>query len=223
MKDKIRLKHLNRTVLVLLFAVLTGLALSSCKKLDFTKTEINIPADTWLYYDNGTNFTSINANSGGNFDIAIRFSKEQIDSYQGFLISKVTFFPVEGYPAAYSIELWEGGDSPTLVHMQDVSSVTSGAWNTVYIDQSVYVDNSKDLWVGVWIQNYTAGTYPAGCDSGPAVAGKGDLYSIDNGVSWKSLYTSDGLNYNWNIEVYLTNSSGQKVMLTKTDQAHENN
>ncbi len=118
MKHKILLKQINGTGFVLLFAVLTSLALFSCKKLDFTKTEINPPpGDTWLYYDNGTNYTSINASGGVNFDIAIRFTKEQIDSYQGFLISKVTFFPVEGYPAAYSVEIWEGGDSPTLVHI----------------------------------------------------------------------------------------------------------
>jgi hypothetical protein len=210
------MKQKNRTVFVLMFAAITCLPVFSCKKLDFTKTEINYPNDEWLHYDNGTNFTGINANSGGAFDIAVRFNSDQIISYDGFLISQVKFFPVVGYPATYTITIWEGFDFPALIHTQEVS-VISGSWNTAYLDLALYVDATQDLWVGVWIQNYEAGTYPAGCDEGPAVANKGDLYSIDDGATWYSLYESDGLNYNWNIQVYLTSVGGQKAMLGSPD------
>jgi hypothetical protein len=198
---------------VLLFALLAGLALTSCKKLDFTKTEIQPPpGDMWLSYDNGTNYQGISANSGGNFDIAIRFDPSQLTDYDGYQISEVKFYPLTGYPAAYSITLWEGPEPPTLIKVQS-AAITSGVWNTIYLDELFYVDASQDLWVGVWIQDYPAGTYPAGCDSGPAIAGNGDLYSVDDGVSWSSLYNSDGLNYNWNLEVYLVSPYGKKVML----------
>jgi hypothetical protein len=199
---------------VLLFALVAGLAFTSCKKLDFTKTEINPPpGDKWLFYDNGSNYTGVSANSGGNFDIAIRFNPSQLTDYDGFQISEVKFYPVTGFPAAYSVTLWEGVEPPDLLKVQS-ASIISGTWNTVYLDELFYVDASQDLWVGVWVQDYPAGTFPAGCDSGPAIAGKGDLYSIDDGVSWSSLYNSDGLNYNWNIEVFLTSSYGKKVVLS---------
>ena len=213
MRDLNRLKQKSRTGLVLLLAVLTSLAIFSCKKLDFTKTEIEVPVNDWLHYDNGNNYTGISANSGAYFDIAIRFSASQLANYEGFLISKVKFFPVEGYPAIYSITIWDGGDFPTLLHVQPVTSVIAGFWNEVTVDDIFYVDASQDLWIGIWIQDYPAGTFPAGCDSGPAVAGKGDLYSIDDGASWSSLYNADDLNYNWNLQVLLTGMSGQKALL----------
>ncbi|MCU0369881.1 MAG: hypothetical protein MUC31_00560 [Bacteroidales bacterium] len=216
MKDVIQTNRRFRICLTLGLAVMTGLGLYSCKKLDFTKTEIGNPQDEWLHYDNGTNYTGISANSGGAFDIAIRFSAFQIINFDGFLISKVRFFPVLGYPTEYSITIWQGSEPPVLLHVQDIT-VISGTWNEAVIDDFYYVDASKDLWIGVWIQNYAAGTYPAGCDAGPAVAGKGDLYSIDDGSTWYSLYTSDGLDYNWNLQVYVTDLKGRQVELGNTD------
>jgi hypothetical protein len=212
MKDLILFKQKCRTAMIMALAILASLAMSSCKKLDFTKTEIEEPTNEWLHYDNGTNYTGISANLGGDFDIAVRFSTSQIAIYDGFLISQVKFYPLVGYPAIYSITLWEGSEPPEFLYVQSVS-VVSGTWNEVTVEDNYYVDASKDLWVGVWIQDYPSGTYPAGCDAGPANAGKGDLYSNDDGASWYSLYTTDGLNYNWNLQVYLTSYWGQKVIL----------
>jgi len=221
MKEIIRFKQISRTGFVLLFAVLTCLGILSCKKLDFTKTEIEIPADdTWLFYDNGSNYDGISANWGGDFDIAIRFSMAQIANYQGYIISKVKFFPIEGYPAAYSITLWQGGDPPSLIQLQSVPTVIAGVWNEVSLDDLFYVDASQDMWVGVWIQDYPLDTHPAGCDSGPAVAGKGDLFSNDDGASWYSLYNENNdFNYNWNLRVLLISPYGQKVMLGDADES----
>jgi hypothetical protein len=49
---------------------------------------------------------------------------------------------------------------------------------------------------------HNSGSYPASCDSGPAVAGFGDMISID-GTTYQSMATAYGLNYNWNIAGYL--------------------
>ena len=209
------------TRIMIILTVLAGLALTSCKKLDFTKTEIlPPPGDKWMFYDNGVNYTGISANSGGDFDIAIRFNSSQLTDYDGYEIAEVKFYPVTGYPADYSVTIWEGSEPPTLLHLQS-TSVISGMWNTVYIDQYLYLDASKDLWAGIWIQDYPAGTYPAGCDAGPAVAGKGDLYSIDDGQTWYSLFNSDGLNYNWNLQVYLDDLTGKKKVLTSGNDPAE--
>jgi hypothetical protein len=212
------MKLIYMTRVTLLFTVLACLAVTSCKKLDFTKTEVPPPpGDEWLFYDNGSNYTGVSANSGGNFDIAMRFNPSQLSDYNGFQIAEVKFYPLTGYPATYSVTLWKGTEPPTLIKVQ-AASVVSGSWNSVYLDELLYVDATQDLWVGIWIQDYPSGTYPAGCDAGPAVAGKGDLYSIDDGVSWSSLYNADGLNYNWNLEVFLVYPYGKKVMPgTETD------
>jgi len=58
------------------------------------------------------------------------------------------------------------------------------------------------------------GTYPGGVDDGPAIAGAGDMISFDVGVTWESMYaTNSSLNYNWNLEVYITNEKGVEAKL----------
>lgn len=221
MKVNLMIKDKKRTAVFWMLVLLAGISILSCKKLDFTKTEIIPPAgDKWLYYDNGLNYTGINANSGGAFDIAIRFNASQLSNYDGFEISQIKFFPLEGYPATYSVTIWEGYEPPTLLHVQS-ASVISDTWNSVTIDDYFAVDASQDLWIGVWVQNYPAGTYPAGCDAGPAVAGKGDLYSNDNGVTWNSMSISDALDYNWNLQVFVSDPYGKKVILAPATAADE--
>jgi hypothetical protein len=192
--------------------IMAFLAITSCKKLDFSKSDIDIGGGKWLYYDDGRNFTGISANSLGNFDIAIRFSPSQLTDYDGFEISQVRFYPLVGNPATYSVTLWKGFEPPYLIHVQP-ATVEPGKWNTENIDSTLYVDASSQLWVGIKVQNYPAGSYPAGVDEGPANAGRGDLYSINNGVNWYSLYYTDGINYNWNLQVLLNHPSGKKTLI----------
>jgi hypothetical protein len=217
MKDKTKFKGIIKAGRLLALVLLTGLVMIACKKLDFTKTE-PIPDNqpVWLHYDDGVNYDGIFANSGGNFDIAIRFIPADLSAYDGFMISKVKFFPKEGYPAVYYITLWKGAEPPTIQKVQEVT-VIAGVWNEFSFDEIYFVDASTDLWIGVWITNYPADTYPAGCDDGPAIVGKGDVFSPDDGVTWYSLYEANpDLNYNWNLQVLVTNDYGKKATLGAT-------
>jgi hypothetical protein len=210
---------IKASMALLLIAIAATFSITSCKKLDFTKTEPPnpLPDEYWLKYDDGTNYTGVFANSGMAFDIAVKFSTGQLYAYQGFTISKIKFFPLTGAPAAYSVTLWEGS-VPDLFHVQN-TTIVEGQWNTVSIDQPYTVNSSLELWVGVWIRDYPSGTYPAGCDDGPAIPGYGDLYSIDDGITWNSLFNADGLNYNWNLQVMLTSKTGEKVVLDPSGYA----
>jgi hypothetical protein len=217
MKDKTKLKCIIKAGRLLALVLLAGLVMIACKKLDFTKTE-PIPDDNavWLHYDDGVNSDGIYANSGGDFDIAIRLNSTDLIAYEGYEISKIKFFPMEGFPAVYYITLWQGIEPPTLLHVQEVS-VVAGTWNEFYLDQYFFVNSATDLWAGVWITDYPASTYPAGCDNGPAIAGKGDLFSPDNGSTWYSLYQANpDLNYNWNLQVLVTNEYGKTVSIGAT-------
>lgn len=212
MKDTPHLRRLIKAGRLVVMVILAGLVIVSCKKLDFTKTE-PLPQDVWLHYDDGINYTSVYCNYGGSFDIAMRFSPSDLTKYDGYEISKIKFYPTEGYPTVYYITLWEGSEPPTLLHAQQVS-VIADTWNEAGLSQYFEVDASTDLWVGVWITSYPTDTYPAGCDEGPADAGKGDLYSADNGLTWYSLSTvNTDLNYNWNLQVMLSSPGGEKVTL----------
>lgn len=219
MKDDYKIRRLITAAGLFVLAVACLLTSASCKKLDFTRTE-PIGQDKWLHYDDGVNYDGIFANSGGNFDIAIRFSASELAPYDGFRISKLKFFPKVGYPAVFYITIWSGTEPPTLLKVQEISSVIAETWNEVSYDESYYIDASSDMWFGVWITDYPASTYPAGCDNGPAVVGKGDLFSPDDGVTWYSLYTANSeLNYNWNLQVYVTNLYAKTVPLAPSDES----
>lgn len=166
----------------------------------------------WLKYDDGNNYTGIGLTDGSNFDYAVRFPVQALTNYDGYRISKVRFYPKEA--ATFHVEVYEGTGSPTLVYYEEVSNPILNTWNEYSPSNAYYIDSDTEVWVGLWVTSYIMGTYPAGCDDGPAIAGAGDMISFDDGVTWESMYTgNNSLNYNWNLEVYVTNQKGVEVKL----------
>lgn len=167
----------------------------------------------WLKYDDGTNSTGIGLTDGSNFDYAIRFPTQALTNYDGYRISKIRFFPKE--PAVFYAEVFDGINPPSLVFYEEIASPVLNSWNEYTPAYNYYIDSGVELWVGIWVTNYVMGTYPAGCDDGPAIAGAGDMISFDNGISWESLYYGNAeLNYNWNLEVFVTNQKGEEAKLS---------
>ncbi len=167
----------------------------------------------WLKYDDGVNFTGIGLTDGSNFDYAIRFPTQALTNYDGYRISKIRFFPKEA--ATFYAEVYEGVNPPLYVFHEMINNPVLNSWNEYNPVYTYYIDSGVELWVGIWVTNYVMGTYPAGSDDGPAVAGAGDMISFDDGVSWESLYTGNPLlNYNWNLEVFVTNQKGEEARLS---------
>lgn len=166
------------------------------------------PLYEWLQYDNGTNYDGIGLMEGSYFDVAIRFTPDQLESFAGWKIIKFRFFPKYGAPVSYSLEVFKGTDG-VLDYLQIIPFVTPDTWNEVDLSTPYTIDNTTDLWVGYWVQNQPADVYPAGVDQGPATPYKSDLISTDNGATWFSLSTENpSLDYNWNIQFYITNETG---------------
>jgi hypothetical protein len=180
----------------------------AASSLSFTTLDA-APTNAWLHYDNGENFDGIGMNAGGDFDVAIRFAPSDIAEYDGWTITKIKFFPKVGSPIVYTLEILTGATVPTLDYSQELSSVSVDQWNEITLNTPFIIDASTDLWVGYWVQNQPALTYPVGCDQGPAVAGKGDMISVDGLASWSSLSTLvPTLNYNFNIQIYVIDQTG---------------
>jgi hypothetical protein len=77
---------------------------------------------------------------------------------------------------------------------------TLNTYNTVMLNDPVTITGTEELWFG-YRCNVTGG-YPAGCDSGPAVDGFGDMMYFQG--SWNTLLEiNPDLNYNWNIQGYV--------------------
>ncbi len=184
--------------------------------LNFTTPEAGDPVNEWLHYDDGENFDGIGLTEGGSFDVAIRFSPDQLAPYNGMKITKVKFFPKGGMSVNYFIEILTGSNPKIqdLEYEQYVDSLLIDEWNELSLDTLYFIDASKDLWVGYLIYNQPAGVFPAGIDEGPAESGFGDMISLDNLESWESL-SDAGINANWNIQVFVSNQSGEEIPMTR--------
>ena len=166
----------------------------------------------WLNYDSGENYDGIGLNEGGDFDVAIKFDPAQLQEYDGWKVTKFRFFPLTGLPTTYSIEIYTGPEGTILEYIQDVVFVTANEWNEVVLDDPYIINASHALYAGYWIQEQSMGEYPAGVDEGPAITGKGDLISVD-GSPWQALSFNPDLDFNWNLQIYITNAKGEEKLL----------
>ncbi|MBK6344597.1 MAG: carboxypeptidase regulatory-like domain-containing protein [Bacteroidales bacterium] len=168
----------------------------------------------WLGWDNGTNNDAIGLTNGGTFSVAVRFTPAQLAQYAGTSLTKIRMFP---YAAGGTIALkvWTGANASTLVLTQPVASYTEGIWNEFALTTPVAVTGATELWFGYTV-THAAGSYVAGCDAGPAVAGFGDMISLDGSV-WESMSTAYGLDYNWNLNGYVESVDGVTALQPISD------
>jgi hypothetical protein len=160
-------------------------------------------------WDDGINFDGIGFTDGSDFDYAIRIPTQQLTPYNGYRISKVRFFPKAN--ATYYVEVYDGINGSNLVFYENVLNPTINAWTEYSPTYNYYINSTVEVWVGIWVTDYIAGNYPAGVDDGPAITGFGDMFSLDNGITWESLFLTNDLDYNWNLEVFFTNKKGEEI------------
>ncbi len=167
--------------------------------------EYDIPEGQWLSYHDGTNKDGIGLTGGGSFMSAIRWDADDLTPYDGYALTKINFFPrndVGTGTAAFVLKVWTGANASNLIYEQTLASVTFDEWNEIMLDTPQVVDARDELWVGYSV-DYPAGDSPAGVAPGPAVAGYGDMITLDGGKSWDSMSIVYSLDYNWNLDVYV--------------------
>ncbi len=154
----------------------------------------------WIHYDNGENYDSIGTGSGEDFDVAIRFPASVLQDYAGMSLYAVKAWPVT--VGSFSIRVWTGGnaDEPGTMVVDQPFTPVLDTYNTVMLENPVTITGTEELWFG-YRCNVTGG-YPAGCDSGPAVDGFGNMMYFQG--AWSTLLEiNPDLNYNWNIQGYV--------------------
>ncbi len=162
----------------------------------------------WLHYDNGQNYTSIGTNSAADFDVAIRFPASALQDYVGMSLYAVKAWPAQA--GSFSIRVWTGGNAsaPGPMVVDQPFTPTLDTYNTVMLNNPVAITGTEELWFG-YRCNVTGG-YPAGCDSGPAVDGFGNMMYFQG--SWTTtLEQNPDLNYNWNIQGYVGYSAPDRA------------
>ncbi len=169
----------------------------------------------WLAWDNGENADAIGLQGGGTFNVAVRFTPAQLAQYAGTSLTKIRMFPY-GPNGSLVLKVWTGANASTLVLSQTVASYVPGEWNEFILNTPVPVTGATELWFGYAV-THTGTDYVAGCDAGPAIAGFGDMLSLDGSV-WESMATQYGLNYNWNLQGYVETIDGVTALQPIKDE-----
>lgn len=190
----------------------------------FTTQSGGVPLYEWLQYDDGVNYSAIGF-TGYNFDAIIRFPDNAIQPYLGWKITKMRFYKYGSSAATFTLEIFTG-DNPDIYNplvFDEISGIMSDQWNEYILPSPFTISENADLWIGYYVQNYLADEFPAGCDDGPAITGFGDLFYDYGNSQWLSLSTlSTPFDYNWNIQVYVTNERGEENLLpTKIEKTSE--
>jgi hypothetical protein len=156
--------------------------------------------ETTIRYDDGINFDAIGLTSGGTFQVAAYFPAETMAQHVGMKLTKMEFY-INDIPSYCKIKVYGQGTSisPGALLHEEIVSPAGLSWNLFTLSIEIEI-TGEDLWIGYEVI-HTAGGYPCGCDGGPAVAGFGDMISLD-GVAWDPL-SGYGLDYNWNLVGYL--------------------
>ena len=162
----------------------------------------------WLFWDNGTNADAIGLQGGGTFNVAVRFTPAQLAEYAGTSLTKIRMFPF-GAGGTLVLKVWTGANASQLVLSQPVATYTVGQWNEFNLNTPVMVTGTTELWFGYEVTH--GAEYVAGCDAGPAVAGYGDMISLDGAV-WESMSQAYALNYNWNLQGWVESVDGVSAL-----------
>jgi hypothetical protein len=158
----------------------------------------------WLFWDDGENVGGIGLTGGGVFSVASHWDPDMLTAYDGMAVTKIRFIPyANAVNTVISMKVWEGTNAGTLLLEQTLTSYIAGEWNEVELAYPVYIDVSKELWFGYTCDS-PDGENPAGHDAGPAIAGYGDMITLD-GVAWDPISTFGAqFDVNWNLQAWVT-------------------
>jgi hypothetical protein len=168
-----------------------------------------------IHYD-GENFDAIGLTAGGTFEVAARFTPTQLGILTGGQLQQVKLY-INDLPSPATLKIY-GNGTPTapgpILHQQPLTGLTALSWNTINLTSFVTIDG-LDLWVAYEV-THTAGTFPAGCDAGPANP-NGDWIYFSG--TWQHL-AALGLNYNWNIRALIEEPGGGPGAATNPSPAN---
>jgi hypothetical protein len=166
----------------------------------------------WISWHNGTYWGGVGYGVPAVWNAAARWEPQQLAGFDGASVTQIAFIPRD-MTGTFKVQVWAGGDisgPDELVAEQTVTSFETGVWNTITLTTPVMIDVTRNLWVGIEINDAGTG-YPAGADRGPAIAGFGDM--IGDASGWVSMSVAYGLDYNWMIQAYVVSVDGAVMPL----------
>lgn len=149
-----------------------------------------------LKWHSGNAYDAAGLPSGGCYYAGVQWTAEDLAPYGNLSLAEIEVY-VNQVPDAMFVMVYQG---TTLVCQQYVPEVRQYSFNTIVLDNPVQINTTRTLRVVVYVEHNEI-SIPLGYDEGPAVSGKGNLYSAD-GVTWETLADNE-IYGNWNITLGL--------------------
>ena len=146
-----------------------------------------------------------------------KWTKNEIQDFNKKKIKAVKFVPIRNN--TYEVYISQG----ERIYMQKITNPTYKQTNTIQLTTPFVIDATKDLIVAFYIseESQTGKTdeYPAVCDGGPAVNGKGNIWSYD-AKQWNTLYNEETrpgeFNYNFFVAAVVSSEEGEISKTVRT-------
>jgi len=168
-----------------------------------------------IYWGENSAMWQITINRTAPFYFGQTWSKNEIKPFHKRTITAVKFIAVRNN--TYEIYIAQG----KRTYRQAIKNPAAGITSTVQLTAPFVIDEAENLIVAIHVTKLSTSDkeYPAVCDGGPAVQGKGNIYSFD-GQTWSNLYDKtvnpDEFDYDINFFVAAIVSSVEKDILVTT-------
>jgi hypothetical protein len=168
-----------------------------------------------IYWGESNAMHQITLNRTIPFYFGQMWNKNDLRLFHKKTITAVKFVPIRSN--TYEIYIVQG----KRTYKQQITGSIAGQTNTIHLNTPFVIDSGLDLVVTLYVSKPSASNYPAVCDGGPAVRGKGNIYSFD-GKTWSNL--SDDIQnpeeYDYNFFVAAVVSSIEKeIPVAENDQS----
>lgn len=176
-----------------------------------------------IYWGESRAVNKVTMDGTSPFYFGQQWNKGEIECYHKKKIKAVKFVPIKNN--TYEIYIAQGDDR---TYIQKVSNLTYSETNTIELETPYVIDGTKNLIVALYVsvhsQSGRDSEYPAVCDGGPAVDGKGNIYSYD-GKTWKTLNGEadepDDFDFNFFVAAVVSSEEGDITKLTNATPGPE--
>ena len=124
--------------------------------------------------------------------VATGWDTTNLDAYRDLYLVGMEYFIGEG---AAEVEGFVYLNNALSLRVPMTGRIREASWNTLMFNQYIPMDQPLEVVVGYWVSYGEEATAVAAFDMGPAVAGYGDLMSVD-GQAW-TLLSANGIDANW--------------------------
>lgn len=144
------------------------------------------------------------------FQAATDYPAEKLKGYEGYQIKSLRFYPQT--ECEFTLSLLADGQ---VVATEIPDDYTTGQWNEVKLSDPVTVENGKSYRLIVDCYDVGAGEAPLGLDNQVPFVGQADLYSVDDGANFSSVYSAGtGVEGNWMVGLNLVSPDANALPVT---------